>query len=267
MFNRITLKTRAKTVLSLHYWPTFLIVVLTSAISSCASTILLPTIPAMNTPVIETGNMAVFGLSFVLTMVLSLVLQVFVGTPLNVGLRRFLLDSSTENKADISTLFYAFKTGYKSIAVAGLMKSLIILLYSLLPIAVSLSSPLLLILFEDAAWLSGTYAIITLLLTYITLIPIISKTYEYYLVEYLLAENPELHWRDALEKSAQLMHGNRWFAFKLDLSFIGWILLGALACGVGIMFVEPYIYQTQVQLYLELSDKNEPETESYTVEL
>lgn len=38
----------------------------------------------------------------------------------------------------------------------------------------------------------------------------------------------------------------------LDLSFIGWLLLGSLACGMGVLFVNPYVHATHAQLYLVL---------------
>jgi uncharacterized membrane protein len=49
------------------------------------------------------------------------------------------------------------------------------------------------------------------------------------------------------------MRGNRFRVFVLQLSFLGWLLLGACACGFGTLFVLPYIHQTNAQLYLELS--------------
>ena len=40
--------------------------------------------------------------------------------------------------------------------------------------------------------------------------------------------------------------------FVLDLSFIGWFILGLLACCVGILFVLPYYIATQAELYARL---------------
>ena len=37
-----------------------------------------------------------------------------------------------------------------------------------------------------------------------------------------------------------MTRGHKWNIFVLDLSFIGWFLLGILACGIGMFFVMPY---------------------------
>ena len=51
--------------------------------------------------------------------------------------------------------------------------------------------------------------------------------------------------KEAFEKSRQMMKGNKWAAFVLDLSFIGWSLLGIITFGlVNIFFAGPYQYLT-----------------------
>ncbi len=43
--------------------------------------------------------------------------------------------------------------------------------------------------------------------------------------------------------------GHKFDMFVLDLSFIGWYILGALALGIGVIFVQPYYDATQAELY------------------
>ena len=43
--------------------------------------------------------------------------------------------------------------------------------------------------------------------------------------------------------------------FVLDLSFLGWIILGALCCGIGLLFVQPYPEATKAEVYLILKQK------------
>lgn len=70
------------------------------------------------------------------------------------------------------------------------------------------------------------------------------------MIPFLLAENPQMNRKEAFEKSRQMMKGNKWAAFVLDLSFIGWSLLGIITFGlVNIFFAGPYQYLTQSQLY------------------
>ena len=42
----------------------------------------------------------------------------------------------------------------------------------------------------------------------------------------------------ALKESSRLMKGNKWTLFKLEFSFVGWMILGGLVSGVVAMFVE-----------------------------
>ena len=66
------------------------------------------------------------------------------------------------------------------------------------------------------------------------------------MIPFLLAENPQMNRKEAFEKSRQMMKGNKWATFVLDLSFIGWSLLGIITFGlVNIFFAGPYQYLTQ----------------------
>ncbi len=276
MFNRITLKSRAKMVLSLHYWPTFLAIFLAGLITQAASFLIqIPIMPfslSMDSEIFSATQLIVLGVLFLMIIILSIALTVFVGGPLLVGVKRFLLDTALDNKSDISSIFYGFKNGYKSIATASLMKNLILIGIGLLFVLIAYILVFILIgilslLFGNNALQNGIATPLILLLVYSSFIPYMMKTYDYYLTDYILAENPDMQWRDVLKKSKEMMRGNRWSTFVMHLSFIGWILLGLCACGVGVMFVDPYIQATDTQLYLELSGKNETQSESYTVDL
>ena len=95
----------------------------------------------------------------------------------------------------------------------------------------------------------------TALWTLLFVIPGIIKSYEYKMIPYLLAEDPEMSYQDAFAKSKEMMHGQKWNAFVLDLSFIGWHILSAFTLGIlGIFYVMPYYYQTSAELYLTLKN-------------
>ena len=68
-------------------------------------------------------------------------------------------------------------------------------------------------------------------------------------VPFILAENPGIDAKRALRLSYDMTLGEKGNMFLLNLSFLGWLLLGAVACGVGVLFVIPYIYATQAELY------------------
>ena len=41
----------------------------------------------------------------------------------------------------------------------------------------------------------------------------------------------------------------------LDLSFLGWIILGLICCGIGILFLQPYPEATRAEVYLILKQQ------------
>lgn len=91
--------------------------------------------------------------------------------------------------------------------------------------------------------------IFVMLWSLLLIIPGIIKYYAYRMTPYILAENPDMKSRDALELSESLTNGHKMEMFILDLSFLGWYLLGILAMGIGVIFVRPYADATMVQLY------------------
>ena len=70
------------------------------------------------------------------------------------------------------------------------------------------------------------------------------------MVPYILAENPAMNRKEAFLISKKMMMGQKWNAFVLDLSFLGWRCLEAITFGIlGIFYVEPYVQATIAELY------------------
>lgn len=85
--------------------------------------------------------------------------------------------------------------------------------------------------------LSSVYQFLWMLLL---IIPGIIKGYSYALTPYLLKDHPELKFNAAIEESMRLMSGNKMRLFLLDLSFIGWFLLGLITFGIAFLWITPY---------------------------
>ena len=79
------------------------------------------------------------------------------------------------------------------------------------------------------------------------------------MVPYILSETPDLDYKAALSLSKSMTDGEKWKMFVLDLSFIGWYILGALALFIGVLFVNPYVEATWAQFYLAMRTKNNGE--------
>ena len=94
-------------------------------------------------------------------------------------------------------------------------------------------------------WLHYVWGSILMMLyialwTLLLFIPGIIKSYSYAMTYYILVERPELSANQAIDESRRLMRGHKFDLFYLDLSFIGWILLSMLTCGIGLLWVMPY---------------------------
>ena len=71
------------------------------------------------------------------------------------------------------------------------------------------------------------------------MIPGIIKSYAYAATMYLVHEQ-DLAGNEAITASRKLMKGRKWKLFCLDLSFIGWYIVGFLCLGVGVIWVNTY---------------------------
>lgn len=168
-------------------------------------------------------NTILQGLSLIILIVglLSILLNVFVFNPLQVGCQHWFIRSRTEDNYNIGSVGFTFKEGYGNVTKTMFLKQLYTFLWSLLFV-----------------------------------FPGIVKSYEYRMIPYLLAENPYMSTDEAFARSRSMMDGEKWNAFVLDLSFIGWNILSAFTLGlVGLFYVAPYQAYTNMELYVTLCSK------------
>lgn len=91
------------------------------------------------------------------------------------------------------------------------------------------------------------------LLWWCTIIGGVIKYYSYYMVPFIIAENPDIRALDAITLSRHMMNGHKWECFKLEWSFIGWKILGDITFGlVDIFYTNPYQTATMAEYYAEL---------------
>ncbi len=154
--------------------------------------------------------------------IVGIAVSVFLQNPLEVSGKRFFFLNSYQ-PADLGELKYSFTQGhYLPIVKTMFLTSLYTFLWSLLLI-----------------------------------IPGIIKSYSYRMVPFILAEDPTMDSKQAIDLSRSMMNGNKWRAFVLDLSFIGWYLLSALTAGLLLIFwVGPYVEATDAELYRALRENH-----------
>lgn len=107
------------------------------------------------------------------------------------------------------------------------------------------------------AW--STYAenellsLICLIIYIVLAIWVLIKGLSYALSLYIIYDNPEMTGKEAVEKSAELMNGNIWSYICLNLSFIGWAILGIFTFGIGYLWLAPYIKISHINFYRNLA--------------
>ena len=93
----------------------------------------------------------------------------------------------------------------------------------------------------------------TFLWSLLFVIPGIIKAYSYSMAFYIKHDNPTYTWQQCIDQSRKMMDGNKMRLFLLDLSFIGWIIVGVLCLGIGTLWVAPYMATAHANFYEEIS--------------
>lgn len=93
--------------------------------------------------------------------------------------------------------------------------------------------------------------------TLLFIFPGIIKSISYSQTYYVLKDNPELKFNEAIERSMEMMEGHKMQYFLLMLSFIGWIILIILTCGILSLWVTPYMNATFANYYEYVKEEYE----------
>lgn len=103
--------------------------------------------------------------------------------------------------------------------------------------------------FVDAFVLGLLIGIFTFLWSLLLVVPGIIKAISYSQAYYILAEHPGMSSKEALDESMAMMDGHKMDYFVLILSFIPWMLLCGITCGIAALYVGPYMNATLVNFY------------------
>lgn len=94
--------------------------------------------------------------------------------------------------------------------------------------------------------------VVIFLWTLLFIIPGIVMGYSYHMVFYILAENPGMSSKEAMEESKSLMEGHRFELFKLMFSFTGWTILSIFTFGILFFWLAPYMNIATAVFYTDL---------------
>ena len=173
------------------------------------------------------------------TFILSLILSV-----LNIGLLKIALDTARGYDIRFQDLFYGFKHHPdRAILAQGVI--LLLTYLCILP-----GSGLCIYGYRQKSvtlLLAGTAVLCVGLVIYLILSLMFSQTM-FFLTDYIDIEAIQ-----ALKESVRIMRGKKGKLFYLQLSFIGIYLLGAIACGIGLLWVIPYMQVTMANFYRKIT--------------
>ena len=142
-------------------------------------------------------------------MVVAFSVSIFITSPLRVLLMKFHLNNPDGKISDIDPS----RINYMNVVVVCFMRDLFIALWSLL-----------------------------------FFIPGIWKAYQYYYVDMILAEDSDIGWREALDKSREMTDNRKFDLFILGLSFFLWYFIAWIP--VVNFWISAYVNQTFVESYL-----------------
>lgn len=104
---------------------------------------------------------------------------------------------------------------------------------------------------------SSIFVLVGFVLLIVSMIWAIVKSYYYQLTYFIAIDNPDLGVKQVIEKSKELMIGNRGKLFVLQLSFIGWAVLAVITFGIGYLWLIPYMLFAMIVFYKALIGNND----------
>lgn len=146
--------------------------------------------------------------------------SILVGGPLCYGLCLYFLDiAKNEKRGDLDTVFKGFDH------------------------------------FGGALLLFFMRMLFTFLWSLLFIIPGIIKSYSYSMAMFIKIEHDDYDYDECLKQSMKMMKSHKWDLFVLDLSFLGWYIVGALLLGIGTLWVIPYHNAAYANFYLTIKDE------------
>ena len=158
-------------------------------------------------------------LAFATSMMIYGIIMMTVGSVVSIGYSQFHLDIIDGAEAKIGTLFARF----------GQIKTAIC-----------------------AKLLAFIYVFLGLLLF---IVPGISMSFSYAMINFVMAENPDMNAREALCESKRIMRGHKWKLFCLECSFIIPAFLCLFTLGIGFIWLTPYINASYAAFYRMAKDE------------
>ena len=117
-------------------------------------------------------------------------------------------------------------------------------------------------IFFKAVGLQLFIGFFVLLWSLLFIIPGIVAGFRYAMAPYIMAENPDIGIREAVNLSKQMMAGHKGRLFGLRLSFILWDFLALIPLGIGVLWLNPFKNTAEAVFYAERTGKGVPKAKA-----
>lgn len=211
---------------------------------------------------------------------LEIMVSLIILAPINIGLNGFFIKAILGDY-DVKNIFHPFKHNLSNVIRVNFLMQLKLFLWYLIPWIIGMAAVVGITMALAGNWLDniitqlgtaasnmdnfvsgnadipqnlGVFAAVYLLLLVISIIfmlPGIIKNFEYAMIPYILGEDENISSKDAFKQTKDMMKGNKFRYIGLMLSFIGWMFLGLMAFGVGMIFVMPYVNMAAAHFYID----------------
>lgn len=195
----------------------------------------------------STANLIIYQLANIIISLISVILTS--------GLTRIHLKLSRKEQPVFSDVFYCFKHRPDRFIVS-----------TLIIVAITLGCMLPLLLLVFFAEVSALFVIMLVLLSITIIVIAFIVEFTFALVYPLLVDHESMTVLEALKASHAFMKGNKGRLFYISLSFLGWEILGLLTCGLGYLWLTPYITQTGVEFYRDVTGELDKTPENADME-
>lgn len=198
------------------------------------------------------GGVALY---FALVMVMSLVpylgplVRFVISGPLMLGWYLFFLTLSRRQPATVGMIFDGFKQ-FGTAFLACLLMGLLILAWALpgivaIGIALAVGAKQ---MFGGGHPSPGLISLFVLCCVG-ALVPMMIAQYRYSMTYFIINDTPGIGSWEAIQRSTQMMKGNKWKLFCLQWRFFGWSLLCIFTLFIGLLWLVPYMMTSMGGFY------------------
>ena len=172
----------------------------------------------------------------------------FIAGPILFGWNRLFLNIARRGTADVGQLFDGFKMFGRTLWAYWLIY-FFISLWCLFLIVPAILAAVLIPVVKDKPEGGALIAIFLSPLILLALVPVIRAALSYAQTYYILSDHPETTAREAIRQSKQMMVGFKWKLFCLPWRFLGWAILCIFTCGIGALWLIPYMTAANAAFY------------------